>query len=227
MANADSHLTCVDSISYRPVCSKECRWRLLWQFHPIDQYWQLGKRKEMAQYDLKTICLLMFLKPSWSSIVWCGWALMSQWHTLTQGQRWAVDHDSSEQDLQTRKTRMPQLPLSHLVILHRTRVSLTVWMIKSTVPSRRVALLKRNSRYCWTEQARNWVGQHHDTQAQDNTVYVIRPVCGYSDLWMCKIISNCVLTLHCKCTCISVNVFMNLHFNRRLRVTHYEWLIWM
>lgn len=71
-----------------------------------------------------------------------------QWHTLTQGQRWAVDDDSGEQDLRTSKTRMPQLPLSHLGTLHRARVSLTVWMMKSTVPSRRVARLKRSSRYC-------------------------------------------------------------------------------
>lgn len=59
------------------------------------------------------------------------------------------------------------------------------------------------------------------------TGYAIRPVCRYSDLWMCKIICKCVLTLHCKCICKSVNVFMNLQLNRRLRVTHYEWLIWL
>lgn len=29
--------------------------------------------------------------------------LRSEKHTLTQGQRWAVDHDSCEQDLQTNK----------------------------------------------------------------------------------------------------------------------------
>lgn len=91
LADTDSRPTAVDWIFYRPVCSKVCRRRLLWWFHPIDSIRQLGNSKNMTQFDWVTNSFL--LSTSYSS--WGSIDEAERWKTVTYpdsrpalGRRW-------------------------------------------------------------------------------------------------------------------------------------------
>lgn len=95
------------------------------------------------------------------------------WKTVTYpdlrpalGRRWQFLWTGSANKQASVASTAPKLPCN------LTGVSPTVWMMKSTIPSRRVALLKRSSKYCLAQQTIKNVQvaeMHADTSGNNST----------------------------------------------------------